>query len=142
MKDDLKLQSMKLHIAVSDVDSHGINKCAHALRTWVLPVVTSEDTGTSLQDLQCAQVWEGSCLITVVAYRVLLTVPVTLAIGEKSFSAFKVRNWLRTTVAAETSSIQRRLKQRSVCSKEMDECGFRVGSAIVIRGSYVKIIVR
>ena len=92
---------MKLNIAVSDVDSHGINNVDLFSELRVLPEVISEDTGTSLQDLQCVQSWEGSCLITVIAYRIMLTVPVTLATGEISFSTFKIRDCLRTAMAVD-----------------------------------------
>ena len=59
--------SIKLQIAVSDVDS----RCNQIVDLFsdlgVLPDVISEDTGTAVEYLQCVKSWEDSCRITVIA---------------------------------------------------------------------------
>jgi hypothetical protein len=60
----LKMQSIKLQIAVSAVDSHCIQNVDPFSDLGVLP-----DTGTAVKYLHCLKHWEGSCRITVIAYK-------------------------------------------------------------------------
>jgi hypothetical protein len=52
---DLKMQCIKLQIAVSEIDSHGIQNVDLFSDLGVLPDVISEDTGTAVEYIQCVK---------------------------------------------------------------------------------------
>jgi hypothetical protein len=52
---DLKMQLIKLQIAVSDVDSHGIQNVSLFSDVGVLQEVISEDTCAAVECLQCVK---------------------------------------------------------------------------------------
>ena len=60
---------IKLLIAVSEIDYHGIQNVEPFSDLGVLPDVISEDIGTTVEDFQCVKSWEVSCQITVIVYK-------------------------------------------------------------------------
>jgi hypothetical protein len=62
-------------------------------------------TDTALQALQYVKSLDGSIPNTEITYRIMLTVPVTVASAEQSFSKLKIiKNYLRTTMTQERLS--------------------------------------
>jgi hypothetical protein len=84
---DMKMQCIKLQVAVSDVHSDSNQNVDLFSDLGVLPDAISEETGTAVECLQCVISWEDSCRITVIAYKDNVKVPVTVATEETSFSA-------------------------------------------------------
>jgi len=64
---DLKMQCIKMQIAVSDVHSHSDQNVDLFSDLGVLPDVISEDTGTAVEYLRCVKSLEDSCRLTVIA---------------------------------------------------------------------------
>jgi hypothetical protein len=84
-KDNLKMQCVDLHIALSDGDSHDINGLDLFSELRVLREIILEGTDAAFQGLQYLKSPDTSFPNTETAYRILLTVPVTAASGEKFF---------------------------------------------------------
>ena len=60
---------IKLLIAVSEIDYHGIQNVEPFSDLGVLPDVISEDIGTTVEDFQCVKMWNRSPILG--CYRML-----------------------------------------------------------------------
>jgi hypothetical protein len=103
------LQKTFTHDDLSDVD---INDFISELQ--VLQVTLPQGLMIASEILQCITI--ADCYPNVsIAYRILLTIPVTVASAERSFSKLKLlKNYLRSTMT------QERLNGFATCSIEKD----------------------
>jgi hypothetical protein len=84
---------------LSDGDSIDINSVDLFFGLRVLWEIIPESTDAALQAPQYIKLLDGSFPKTEVAKRIMLTVPVTVASRERSFSKLKIiENYMRTTI--------------------------------------------
>jgi hypothetical protein len=86
MKEYLKPQCMQLHATLSDGDSYHTNSVDLFSELITLQDTLSEYIGNALQALHLLKLLEDSFPSKEISYRIVLTVSVTVAGGERSCS--------------------------------------------------------
>ncbi|XP_042222821.1 uncharacterized protein LOC121867133 [Homarus americanus] len=104
MKEDyiMKERCIALDNSLSVGNFHDIDCADLFSELRVLQELIPQETNSALQVLQILKSLNGSFPKAEIAYRILLTVPVTVASGERSFSKLKlIKKYLRTTMSQE-----------------------------------------
>ncbi len=98
--EDLLKSCMNLDIALRSVSSRDLNGTDLCTELTMFREILPEGIKSAKQCLQYIWSIRDSFPNTAIAYRILLTVPVTVASAERSFSKLKlIKNYLRSTMS-------------------------------------------
>ncbi|XP_026417231.1 uncharacterized protein LOC113312709 [Papaver somniferum] len=93
----INLENHLEHCMSSDINGHDLYAKLKVLQSYLLV-----ETGKAIELLNFLKDMEGCYPNAFIAYRILLTIPVTIASAERNFSKLKlIKNYLRSTMSQE-----------------------------------------